>query len=460
MNKNLHHLEEDLPKAPPTTATATAAIHNSYTCREEGQSVRTYVLKMKSYLDQMEHLGYLMPLVLGVNLILTLLSKDYDHFILNYNMHGMGKTIPELHAMLKLVNKGMPKKALTILAIRQGQIQKPEPQARGNGKYKGKKSKLAYDPRHKIPPPAKKEHPAKDTDLISQEASGSIVEFDEIQMQDAQPSRNTSEHQPKVKREDVKSQTDVNPVYRFARIPQAPERYGFYVDDEEHELKDHREPTNYQAALSDPKPNKWLESINVKMQSMKDNQVWNLVDLHYNCKTVGSKCLFKKTDIDGNIHTYKARLVSKGFTQTYGVDYEETFSPIADIKAIRILIAITLFYDYEIWKIDVKTAFLNDRQNKDVYLVQPEGFVNPKHPRRACKIQRSIYRIQEKVIRLRVKNILKYLQNTKDMFLVCGGDSINEISVTCYTDAGWETDREDLQSQTGHAFMMNGGTVD
>nr|GFB84533.1 retrotransposon protein, putative, Ty1-copia subclass [Tanacetum cinerariifolium] len=89
----------------------------------------------------------------------------------------------------------------------------------------------------------------------------------------------------------------------------------------------------------------------------------------------------KKIDMDGNIHTYKARLVAKGFTQTYRVKNEETFSPVADIKAIRILIAIAVYYDFDIWQMDVKTAFLKGRLNEDVYMVQPEGFVNPKHPR-------------------------------------------------------------------------------
>ncbi|GJR68472.1 retrovirus-related pol polyprotein from transposon TNT 1-94 [Tanacetum coccineum] len=102
-------------------------------------------------------------------------------------------------------------------------------------------------------------------------------------------------------------------------------------------------------ALLDLESDKWVDAINAKMQSMKDNQIWCLVDLPPNCKTVGSKWLFKKkTDMDGIVHTYKARLVAKGFTQTYRVDYEETFSPVADIRAIRILIAITAFYDYEI----------------------------------------------------------------------------------------------------------------
>ncbi|GKC79911.1 hypothetical protein Tco_1130685, partial [Tanacetum coccineum] len=208
--QTLYHLDEALPEVPPATATAT--VRNAYTRRvaeqqevyclmlvsmtpdiqknledriafeilqelktmfqqqaeqelfetikafyackqEEGQFVSTYVLKMKAYLDQMERLGYPIPLVLGVNLILTSLSKDYDQFMQNYKMHGMGKTIPELHAMLKLAEKSIPKKAPVVLAIRQGQIKKPKSQARGKGKKRGKgKSKLAYDLKHKIPP--------------------------------------------------------------------------------------------------------------------------------------------------------------------------------------------------------------------------------------------------------------------------------------------------------------------
>nr|GEU36250.1 retrotransposon protein, putative, Ty1-copia subclass [Tanacetum cinerariifolium] len=77
-----------------------------------------------------------------------------------------------------------------------------------------------------------------------------------------------------------------------------------------------------------------------------------------------------------------AEVKAKGFTQTYGVNYEETFSPIADIRATRILIAITTFYDYEICKIDVRTAFLNGYLDEDIYMVQPKGFVDPKHPRK------------------------------------------------------------------------------
>ncbi|GJT01478.1 retrotransposon protein, putative, ty1-copia subclass [Tanacetum coccineum] len=100
------------------------------------------------------------------------------------------------------------------------------------------------------------------------------------------------------------------------RIVHAPDRMCLYIDAEEHELGDLNEPANYKATLLDPKSNKWLNAMNVEMQSMKDNEVWDLVDLPPNGKTVGSKWLFKKkTGMDGAVHTYKARLVTKGFTQ-------------------------------------------------------------------------------------------------------------------------------------------------
>ncbi|GJW87052.1 retrotransposon protein, putative, ty1-copia subclass [Tanacetum coccineum] len=137
---------------------------------------------------------------------------------------------------------------------------------------------------------------------------------------------------------------------RGHRITTCPDRMCLYVNAEEHEFGDLGEPANYKAALCYPKSDKWLDAMNVEMQSMKDNEVWDLVDLPPN-----------------------ARLIAKGFTQTYGVDYEETFSPVADIRAIRILIAIAAYYDYEIWQMDVKTAFLNGHLLEEVYMEQPEA---------------------------------------------------------------------------------------
>nr|GFA02982.1 retrotransposon protein, putative, Ty1-copia subclass [Tanacetum cinerariifolium] len=197
--------------------------------------------------------------------------------------------------------------------------------------------------------------------LIDQEASGSLEDLKIIQEEDTHPS------------------LDTRNLLRLLV-----------------ELGDLREPANYKAALLDPESKKWLNAMNVEMQSMKDNEVWVLVELPPNGKTVGSKWLFKKkTNMDGNAHIYKARLVVKGFTQTPGIDYDETFSPVADIRAIIILIAIAAYYDYKIWQMDVKIAFLNGYLNEEVYMEQPEGFVNPKYPNRVCKLKRSIYGLKQ-----------------------------------------------------------------
>ncbi|GJS09785.1 retrotransposon protein, putative, ty1-copia subclass [Tanacetum coccineum] len=91
----------------------------------------------------------------------------------------------------------------------------------------------------------------------------------------------------------------------------------------------------------------------------------------------------------------KAHLVANGYTQTYMVDYDNRSPPVSDIRAIRILISIAAFYDYEIWQMDVKTAFLNGYLDEDIYMVQPEGFVDPNHPRKVCKLQRSIYGLKQ-----------------------------------------------------------------
>ncbi|GJY66346.1 retrotransposon protein, putative, ty1-copia subclass [Tanacetum coccineum] len=177
--------------------------------------------------------------------------------------------------------------------------------------------------------------------LISQEVSGRAGELEEIQDKDTSPSENTSEIPMEVEGFEP-PQEEVFPIHRSVRTHRAPDCLCLNVEVKEHSLGDLNEPNNYKVAILDPESDKWVDAMNAEMQSIKDNQVCCLVDLPPNCKIVRIKWLFKKkTDMDGIVHTYKARLVAKGFTQTYGVDYKETFSSVVDIRAIRILIAIT-----------------------------------------------------------------------------------------------------------------------
>ena len=104
-------------------------------------------------------------------------------------------------------------------------------------------------------------------------------------------------------------------------------------------------------------------------------------------QAIEKKWIFKKKiDADGNVTIYKAWLVVKGFRQVQGVDYDETFSPVAMLKSIWIMLAIAAFYDYEIWQMDVKTAFLNGYLKEELYMMQPEGFVDPKGANKVCKL--------------------------------------------------------------------------
>ncbi|GJX50103.1 hypothetical protein Tco_0276948 [Tanacetum coccineum] len=152
-------------------------VREFHACKqEEGQSVSSYVLKMKSYIDNLERLGHAMTQNLFVSLILVSLRKEYEGFVQNYNMHSMGKTVNELHAMLKLHEQTLPPKEVSpaLHAIRAGRIQKNQKKkshkaAKGNqGKGKAKMGyapvqALHFAPKPKNPPTTpKKDNPAKD----------------------------------------------------------------------------------------------------------------------------------------------------------------------------------------------------------------------------------------------------------------------------------------------------------
>ncbi|KAJ9557826.1 hypothetical protein OSB04_012440 [Centaurea solstitialis] len=227
------------------------------------------------------------------------------------------------------------------------------------------------------------ENTRKDVDLqvVDEESTTPVVE-PEIQYNNVEPQ---SEPIEEVQTQDLR---------RSSRVRQEPDRYlGFLVSQDSGDLN---EPTSYGEAVSGSESEQWQEAMKAEMQSMYDNQVWELTDLPQHCKAVGRKWVFKKkTDMDGNVHTFKARLVAKGFTQTHGIDYDETFSPVAMLKSIRILMAISAYFNYEIWQMDVKTAFLNGKLTEDIYMEQPKGFEDPKNPNKVCKLLKSIYGLKQ-----------------------------------------------------------------
>ena len=110
------------------------------------------------------------------------------------------------------------------------------------------------------------------------------------------------------------------------------------------------DPKTYNEAISDIDSEKWLEAMQSEIDSMHSNQVWTLVDPPEDIVPIGFKWIFKrKIGADKNVEIFKARLVAKGYSQCECIDYQDTFSSVAMLKSIRILFAVTAYFDYKIW---------------------------------------------------------------------------------------------------------------
>ncbi|GJV52367.1 retrotransposon protein, putative, ty1-copia subclass [Tanacetum coccineum] len=293
--------------------------------------------------------------------------------------------------------------------------------------------------------------------LITQEASRSLEDLEIIQEEDTHPSENTSSHHDEDNQEIDERQSDIIPIRKSTRIRNAPNRMYLDIEPDEYELGDLNKPANYKAALLDPKSDKWLNAMNVEI-----------------------------------LLTVKPLVVN-------------------DIRAIRILISIATFYDYEIWQMDVKTAFLNGHLLEEVYMVQPEGFANPKFLNRVCKLKCSIYGLNQalrcfaikdlgeaayilgiKIYRDRSKWLISlyqsaYIEKTLKRFFIENskrGSIPMQEKLKLSKSQGASTPTElkrmqnipytlavgsimydvryadDLKSQTGYVFILNGDVVD
>ena len=141
-------------------------------------------------------------------------------------------------------------------------------------------------------------------------------------------------------------------------------------------LTEHTDPSSVSEVRSAPDRLKWENAMETEMRSLLANKVWELVEPPPNRKIIGSKWVFKwMIDANETVDHYKARLVAQGCTQTFGPDYEETFSPIVQFESIRFLLAVGAQHKLQLYQMDVSTAFLHGELNKEVYMWQLEGFI-------------------------------------------------------------------------------------
>lgn len=154
------------------------------------------------------------------------------------------------------------------------------------------------------------------------------------------------------------------------------------------------EPQTYKQALDDSHSQEWLKAMQSEHNSLQKHGTWTVVNRPVNRKVIKCKWVYKvKRDTNGNIVKYKARLVAKGFTQVHGVDYGETFSPVARLSSIRLLLAFAAKLNLDVDHLDVETAFLNGDLEEEIFMEQPEGFSNDKS--KVCLLKKSLYGLKQ-----------------------------------------------------------------
>ncbi|GJV14093.1 ribonuclease H-like domain, reverse transcriptase, RNA-dependent DNA polymerase [Tanacetum coccineum] len=141
---------------------------------------------------------------------------------------------------------------------------------------------------------------------------------------------------------------------------------------------------------------KWIEAMEIELDSINKNNTWTLTTLPTNQKAIGLKWVFKtKRDAKGKIIKYKARLVAKGYVQEQGIDFDEVFAPVARIETVRLILALATYHGWQVHHLDVKSVFLHEDLKEEVYVTQPEGFIQQGNSRKVYKLTKALYGLRQ-----------------------------------------------------------------
>jgi len=156
------------------------------------------------------------------------------------------------------------------------------------------------------------------------------------------------------------------------------------------------EPRTIEEAVTGQYVKNWKEAADSEYKSLMENETWDLVELPSNKTANRCKWVFKvKRKSDGTVERFKGRLVAKGYAQKFGFDYRETFSPVVRFSSVRALIAFAVQNDMLIHQMDVITAFLNGDLDEDIYMQQPDGYVQSGSEHLVCKLKKSLYGLKQ-----------------------------------------------------------------
>nr|ABF94929.1 retrotransposon protein, putative, Ty1-copia subclass [Oryza sativa Japonica Group] len=183
-------------------------------------------------------------------------------------------------------------------------------------------------------------------------------------------------------------------------------------------------PKSISEAYASPDADYWKEVVRSEMDSIIANGTLEVTERPYECKPVGCKWVFKKKlGHDGTIEKYKARLVAKGYTQKEGEDFFDTYSPVARLTTIRVLLSLAASHGLLVHQMDVKTSFLTGELDEEIYMDQPDGFVVEGQKGKVCKLLKSLYGL---------KQAPKQWHEKFDKTLTSTGFAVNEADKCVY----------------------------
>jgi hypothetical protein len=232
-----------------------------------------------------------------------------------------------------------------------------------------------------------------------------------------EPSRNFdhAEHTPEPIHEEIDSEAP-----RWSKRPRTVKSFG---DDFTIYLMDDTPKTIIEAFAS-PNADDWKEAVRSEMDSILSNETWELIDRPYGCKPVYCKWVFKKKlRPNGTIDKYKAMLVVKGYTQKEVKDFFDTYSPVARLTTIHVLLSLAASHGLLVYQIDVKTTFLNKELEEKIYMTEPNRFVVKVQEDKVCKLIKSLYGL---------KQAPKQWHKKFDVTLISACFSVNEADRCVY----------------------------
>jgi len=260
-----------------------------------------------------------------------------------------------------------------------------EPEADGNNSGEDEGDEQLSDPTM----PSLEEDMSDDESTVDVDSSPDLNETNlesELQEEPIHPTRTTKNHPSSLVIGDVASPMLTRKMCKSAGL----------VDTQSGLMACFLSQNEPKKVLDAMKESSWIEAMQEELLQFRIQKVWKLVDLPKGQRAIGTKWVYRnKKDERGIVIKNKARLVAQGYTQEEGIDYDEVFAPVARIEAIRLFLAYASFQRFKVYQMDVKSAFLYGKIEEEVYVCQPPGFEDPKHPDKVYRLDKALYGLHQ-----------------------------------------------------------------